>query len=531
MKNNLIKILLILILILSAVVRIYRLDSVPPSISWDEAAVGYNAWTISEYGKDEYGKSFPLTFKSFGDDKHSVHIYLTAISVKLFGLSEFTTRLPAALFGIFNIFLIFYLGKLLFRNEWIGIMAAVFLAISPYHIQFSRFNHELNFALFFFLLGLITFIRGLEGRKWLLTASFISFGLDLLSYHSAKVVVIPFILILILMYFQNLWKMRIYFFLGIVFLLFFLGLIFLNPTLLGIARAKQTALPQSDINDTKLYKFFQNQYLGYSERLVQNYLSHFNPEYLFIKGGENTKFSTHQVGEFYKIDALFLLVGFLALVLKKTRTSIILLSWALLAPIPSSLTNEAPHAGRALYMMGSWHLVSVYGFYIIFTKLKGRKFMHSLIAVTFFILFISFITHLKYYFEKYPRENAIDWQYGMKQVVEFIKTSPQYNYIYMTDSRFQPYIFFLYYLKTPLPEYLLRVVYNNSESKSYSMVSYFDKYFFGGWDTAESVPQKDVLYILTPYEYDGLKYKSKFDIRKKVQYPNGIDAFFIVSGN
>ena len=519
-KNNLIKILLILILVLAVVVRIYRLDSVPPSISWDEAAVGYNAWTISEYGKDEYGKSFPLTFKSFGDDKHPVHIYSTAIFVKLFGLSEFTTRLSSAVFGILNILLIFYLGKTLFKNEWMGIVAATFLTISPYHIQFSRFNHEVTVTLFFFLLGLLLFFKGIESNKYLLPISFLSFSIDLLSYHSAKVVVPPLILVLIILYAKKLWRIRGYFLIGVFILSLFLGLIVLNPALLGTARAKQTSFINGEIN-----------VLGFSEIVFKNYLTHFSPRYLFISGGENPKFSTQMMGEFYKIDAIFFVIGLMGLVFWRSKISLFLLAWAFLAPLPSSLTNEAPHAARALFMIGSWHLISAYGFYTLVRLFKKNILRYGIISIATLILLLSLLDHLKYYFGEYAREYAIDWQYGMKQIVEFTKDNPDYGPVLTTDIRSQPYIFFLYYLKTPLPEYLLRVVYNNSESKSYSMVSYFDKYFFGGWDTTESVPHKDVLYILTPYEYDGLKYKSRFDIRKKVQYPNGIDAFFIVSGN
>ncbi len=62
---NKIHILLISIVILAASLRLYKLDSVPPSLNWDEVAFGYNAYTIANWGKDEWGKSFPLVFTSF----------------------------------------------------------------------------------------------------------------------------------------------------------------------------------------------------------------------------------------------------------------------------------------------------------------------------------------------------------------------------------------------------------------------------------------------------------------------------------
>ena len=76
-----IKILLLVIILLGAVLRLYKLDLVPPSLNWDEAAVGYNAYTIANSGRDEYGNFFPLYFLSFGEGKNPIHIYFTALSV------------------------------------------------------------------------------------------------------------------------------------------------------------------------------------------------------------------------------------------------------------------------------------------------------------------------------------------------------------------------------------------------------------------------------------------------------------------
>jgi hypothetical protein len=75
------------ILVLAVILRFYKLGQAPPSLSWDETAVGYNAWTILHWGKDEWGKTLPLVFKSFEDDKHPVHIYFTAPTVAFFGLN------------------------------------------------------------------------------------------------------------------------------------------------------------------------------------------------------------------------------------------------------------------------------------------------------------------------------------------------------------------------------------------------------------------------------------------------------------
>ncbi len=56
-----VKIILLIIVFLSAILRFYKLDTIPPSLSWDEVAVGYNAYTIANWGRDEWGEVFPLS--------------------------------------------------------------------------------------------------------------------------------------------------------------------------------------------------------------------------------------------------------------------------------------------------------------------------------------------------------------------------------------------------------------------------------------------------------------------------------------
>lgn len=520
------KILLIAIVILATILRFYKLADVPPSISWDESAVGYNAYTIANFGRDEYRKFLPLFFRSFGDDKHPVHVYLTSFSVKILGLSEFSTRFPSAIFGTFNVLLIFFLGKLLFKSDLVGLSAALFLATSPYNIHFSRFNHEANFALFFFMLGFWLFYLSLK-ETILLPISILNFGIAFITYHPAKTVVPAVGLVLIFFYIRKVRWDKI-FLMAILVLIFFLNLLILNPQLLGVARVNQTVQGAADIEKTKLYQLTHNNLLGRANLILVQYSWHFSPQYLFTQGDKNARLSS-QTGEFYKIDALFLVLGLIFLIYKRSKESLVLLIWALVAPLPSSLVAEAPHAARGMFMMGSWNLISALGFYHFIMLFKKSVIKKIIIVVVLLVLGVSLSNYLSYYYGEYAKRYAIEWQYGMKQVVSFVKENPQYGQVYMTDKRSQPYIFFLYYLKTPLPQYLNTVLYNNSENKSYNLISGFDKYFFGGTNTVESKPNQGVLYILTPSEYDGLMYKSSFDVKKVITYPNGTIAFYIVS--
>lgn len=537
-----IHIFLIAIVLLAAFLRIYRLDSVPPSLNWDEADAGYNAYTIAHWGRDEWGKFLPLVFTSFRDDKHPVHIYLTAPIVGLFGLSDFTVRLTGAIIGILSVVVIFYLARTLFKSDLIALFAALFLAISPYHIHFSRGLWEVNFALFFFMLGLLTFYLAIQKKAWLINISFLSFGVSLLSYHSSKIIVPPIVLMLIVFYFKDLKKLSLNFYTGMLVLAVFIALLFIDPRLLGIARVKQTQFSEDIIEKTQTFQKTKNSLLGLGEITLRQYLTHFSPQYLFISGDQSPRNSVKIFGEFYKIDALFIVIGLLYLLKMRSKITLLVFAWLLLAPLPSSLVSGAPNATRAVFMMGSINIIAALGANKIINWFRGKVRM-LIIAVILILLGVQSYTYVNYYFNVYPKKDAIDWQYGMKQSAEYVKSHPEYTQVYVTNIRSQPYIFFLFYLKTSLPEYLDAVVYNRSEeSKSYNTVSYFESsiltkegqrkrisFYFGGWDSVESVPSQNVLYVLSPSQYDGLRHKTEFEVKKLIRYPDGGDAFFLVS--
>lgn len=528
LRKRKIIIFFLLIVFLAAFLRLYKLDSVPPSLNWDEIDGGYNAYTIANWGRDEWGKFLPLIFTSFRDDKHPVHIYLTAPIVKLFGLSDFTTRLSGATVGILGVIIIFYLARILFKSDLIALLASLFLAVSPYHLHFSRGLWEMNFALFFFLLGLLMFYWALLKQDWLINISFLSFGISIISYHSSKIVVPPILLLLILLYIKDLLKLSKNFYSSLFILFLFAALLVSNPRILGIARAQQTGFSQEIIEKTQTFQKTKNHLLGLGEITFNQYLTHFTPQYLFISGDQSPRNSVKTTGEFYKIDALLILVGAFYLLILRSRVAVIIFAWILLAPLPSSLVSHAPNATRAVFMMGSMQLLAALGAGKILGWFKGKIKVFALVVILV-VLSIQTYFFLKDYFGTYSAKSAIEWQYGMKQVVEFVKAHPEYNQVYMTDIRSQPYIFFLFYLKTPLPEYLDTVVYNRSETKSFSTVSIFEKYYLGGWDPIESTPSPGVLYVVSSSQYDGLRYKSSFDVKKVIYSPDNSTEFFIIS--
>ena len=99
------KILIIIILIIGAVWRLPFF--VPPSLNWDEVSLGYNAHSLQQTGRDEWGVVLPSLFRAFGDYKLPVYVYLTT-PWPMF------PRLTSYLAGILAIVVCYLLSRKLF---------------------------------------------------------------------------------------------------------------------------------------------------------------------------------------------------------------------------------------------------------------------------------------------------------------------------------------------------------------------------------------------------------------------------------
>ncbi|MEK7513906.1 MAG: hypothetical protein AAB580_03370, partial [Patescibacteria group bacterium] len=193
------KIFLIIIVLLAAILRFYKLGQVPSGFVNDEAAIGYNAYSLLKTGKDEFNVSWPVIFRSFGEGKLPVYIYLTIPSVAVFGLNEFSVRFPSALFGVLTVLVV---------SRW-SLLAALVLATLPWHIHFSRAAFEANLALFFLTFGTWTW---LAKKFWW---SLISFTLAIFTYNAA-LIFMP--LWVVYLFFRDKHKIILFIFLALILL-------------------------------------------------------------------------------------------------------------------------------------------------------------------------------------------------------------------------------------------------------------------------------------------------------------------------
>jgi hypothetical protein len=157
-------IVLTAIVVYAAALRLYGLDRYPMAVDQDEMVLGYDAWSLWHTGRDHHGQWFPIHFQNFGDYVPPTADYVAAPFVGLLGLSEFTTRLPTAVMGIATVILVALLGRRWFGPA-AGLLAALFLTISAWHINYSRFAFPTGVLPFFTVCGLYTFTRAADGLE------------------------------------------------------------------------------------------------------------------------------------------------------------------------------------------------------------------------------------------------------------------------------------------------------------------------------------------------------------------------------
>ncbi|MCR4325044.1 MAG: phospholipid carrier-dependent glycosyltransferase [Candidatus Curtissbacteria bacterium] len=461
------KYLFVSIILLASILRLYHLGSTPPSLYWDEASLGYNAYSILKTGHDEHGNFLPLTnFPAFGDYKPPLYIYATVPSIAIFGLSEFGIRFPSVFFGILTVALTYFLARKIFKNETVAILAAFFLAISPWHLQLSRGAFEGNLALFFSTLGIYLFAKFAQDKPAYIFPSALSFLLAMNTFTAQRLFV-PFILLILAIQFrkQILDNIKVVAVSAVIAGVLFWPLFnFATRTMEGRLRFNEVSIfkdlkPSDESikyrnqdNNPLISRVIHNRRLFYANEYLKHYLDAFNPTFLFTKGDINPRLSMQEVGELYYVDIALITAGIYFLISKKHKYGFLLLGWLLVSPLGPATARETPHALRMIHILPTFQLIAAFGLYHLYQKIKVKKIFITAITL---LLVGQFIFYLHIYYVHWPREYSGEWQYGYKQMVNAIEPLYQEaDQIIVTKNLGRPYIYLLLYLQYPPDKYV-----------------------------------------------------------------------------
>lgn len=486
------------ILIISFSLRFFKLGTIVSSMNRDEAAIGYNAYSILKTGKDEWQEKFPFYFKSFGDYKAPFYIYLTILPIAVFGLNEFSVRFCSAASGVGLVITAYLLVRELLKkkkNKTIFALSTAFLtAIAPWQIFFSRFSYEANLALFLNSLLLLFLIK----------KNFLSFDLKIcilffltfFAYSSSLIIWPLFFLFWFLFLFIT--NIRIYkqrkkeghlFLIKFIFLLMLLFFAFnkqsaINKqkkgvTIFGDPHLKfelNRAIILAKQNNSFWQKLKTKKYFFYGFYLANNYFKNFSYNFLFGGGGPHPWHKTPNFPHFPPFYLFLFIIGFLFFLKSnsiKRNIRFFYLIFFLLTPAASAITIDAPHATRSLNLFFLIVIFCGLGLGFIIQKLK----LWSILV--FLPVFFSFFQFLKAYFWDYPFHPPLGFLPGIKEVnliLNKLEDKPQKIVFGNNDDG--AYIYLLFYNQYPPQKFFSQVKRYPADSAGLVWVEKFDSYLF-----------------------------------------------------
>jgi len=377
-----------LILLIASPLYFFKLSQIPPAFYVDESVVGYNAYSILETGKDEYGQTLPVAFKLFGSYTPPLFVYFLIPFIKTLGLNVLATRLPNAILGLLTGLLVYFLAKRLKINPLISL---ILFLISPWNIFFARLGYEIYLGFSLFCLSAYLFFSSFKNQRLILPAYFV---LSLSSYasHPQRILAPLFLILFFIVYRKNLNKKHLW---GIL-LSFFLQIphLYLLST---PAFWTKTSL----FSSFSFFNFFSQ---------ASTYLS---PKSLFFLPDPDPQRSIPFMSVFYSWMLIPYLFGlyFLCLKIKQKENKFILIL-IISSLIPASLANDPFSTQRNFQLFLPLLLIISLGCQYLLKKISPKIFIP--------LILFSLLAFWRSYFVLFPADRASAWHYGYQQLNQIL---------------------------------------------------------------------------------------------------------------
>lgn len=491
MKKHLI--LLFLISGIATALRFYKLGQIPEGFHADEAAFGYNAYSLLETGKDEYGVTYPLILKSFGDYKGALYSYLSIPSIALFGLNEFSVRLPTALFGIIVVYITYVLILHITKKRNVALIAALLHAINPSAVLLSRVQSDPLVAGVLFLTGLyFWFVWVKKNQLVLLGLSLVLWTAASYGYITTRIFLLVFIPILILT--EHIYKNKKQLVLTVVVYLVLISwsiiafsggkadrVMQVNPFMkLDVQLPLDEAIREDGVmNKTGVItRIMHNKVFAYGRSIGRLAFSYISPEFLFFESLEPIREKLPSTGILLFIEFPFILSGLYFMYRYKERWRSLVVFWILSGIISLSFASaESPNIHRFYILLLPIHLITSFGLVQLIKTIPNKihTFIFVIIIVPLFCM--SEWVFLHQLFIHQPVHFPFYRGYAYKELMQKLPNYySKYSKIIVTKGNENPYIFVLFFSAYDPKQYQL--------SGSHKDLDYqgFDKYIFVPYD-------------------------------------------------
>lgn len=442
---------IIVILLLAAALRCVDLERVPPPFNVDEAVNAYDAYSLLTTGRDQWGNPWPVTLRAFNDYRRPATIYTAMPFLAVFGLTIYGIRAMAAFWGWMTVLFTYRLARDMFRGQ-AGVGAALLLALSPWHIAFSRLGVEVSGPLLFTLVvGLDCGWRWYRSRRpvWLI-ASAVTFGLSFYTYTTAQAFTPLLLLAVGVIFRRELWQQRRVVLLAAALLIFI------------VAPLAWTVLRTADSwNRMNAISVFADPNARGWHTVLAQWMGHFAPGYLFLRGDAQPVHHAPGFGQLYWVEMLLVPLGLLGLLrCRDRRAALLLLAWIVLGPIPAALTRQdmgTANSMRGIAGLPGWAVLSGLGLALPWklpNPLKSVRSVDKLRPALAGLLIGALVWNaglaLHNYFTVFPVAHARDFEYGIREAMDYVMAhDDDYDVIVLTDWISQPHIFSVFFQQYP----------------------------------------------------------------------------------
>ena len=407
-------ILLLLILLLAAFLRLFKLGQIsPPGLNQDEAAAAWNARCLLKTGKDQVGDRWPIYYMhGLGGKPTTLHVYTLLPFQLIGGLNILTTRLPAAIGGIFTVLLIYFVGKRLFDTS-VALAAAALLAVDPWQIQQSRWGHD---AALCALLGITPLAMllwanmplgdnktGVPRPARAVFAGVLT-GIVCYGYHAMRLFTPALLLMVVLVTLPG-WRRTLKTRKGILAVAAF-GIAF--TAVFGPLAWQHIFHPDIMARPDQYQKTVFALPLPLALRdIAVNYIRHFGPDFLFIHGDPNPIQSPPGIGQLQWYMLPLMLSGLIFLIprFRHSCAARVLLACVLVYPVGDCFNQAAaPHALRSLPGLCGLILLAAVGTVSAFRWLWNRN-RNLAAAVTITFILLAAVLNIRYFYRFYGEYN------------------------------------------------------------------------------------------------------------------------------
>jgi 4-amino-4-deoxy-L-arabinose transferase-like glycosyltransferase len=477
--------LIILCCSIGILLRTILFGVIPPGLNQDEAAAGYEAYSLLLTGKDKWGNIWPGYFIAWGAGQNVLYSYLLLPIIHVFGLNTLSVRSINLIFGIISIPLLYQFTKNTVSNK-VAYAVAFLIAINPWHIMLSRWALESNLLPFFTLLGFYTIDKALK-----LNASprqrifcLVPWAIALYAY-GVFYLTLPVLVFLIfktykdkILEHKNQWVAAVFIF-----------SILISPIVLFTLK-----------NVIFRHELFFEKYLPFSVPLLTSTpLRNINPisnlEFL-LNGFQDNNIWNHIPGvpSFYMIAFPFLCIGFHLLKNQKNSNthSKLFVPW-LFSCLPLLFISSL-NINRANSVFLPAIVISVIGFEATLKQFKDIYYKNLFKKIITTWVLISSILFTANYFLFYPEKAYDAFNYGLEYAFHTAKTkSLPSEKILITDAIKLPYVYILFFDRYS-PDKFQKFNNHSFDKDGIYKIQSFDRYYFNP-DSLDLKPLESFIFL------------------------------------